>query len=174
MITECFEDICTKLSNKKGYPINYIWGESSYIRETLLILSKSGSTASNKFPLIGLYSPFTEAKDNASYHCRTNVNLIIAVNTLEKYTNEQRLEISFNGLLRPLYDDFIKEVHDYKKFDFGYKAHVNHDYIENYTFGRRGAFDSQGNELNDKIDAIEIKNLELTVKKENCYGKRIL
>ena len=42
--------------------------------------------------------------------CKASVNIIIATNTLEKYTNEQRCEISFEGILRPLYYGFIEEL----------------------------------------------------------------
>lgn len=171
MIIESFKAICVATGEKVGYPVNYIFGESAYIREQLSVLSKSRETALKKFPLIGLYSPFVERKDSRDYYCKTSVDLIIAVNTLEKYTNEQRLEVSFKGVLRPLYEAFIEEVKNYKRFDFD--DHVSHNYSENFVFGRRGAYDSLGNELSEKIDAIEIKNLELTVKKEKCYGKRI-
>ena len=53
-------------------------------------------------------------------------------------------------------------------FDFGYSGIVSHTYSENYSFGRRGAVDVDGKEVGEKIDAIEIKNLDLTVKNQNC------
>lgn len=172
MIIDTMKEICESLSEKRKSPVNYLYGDSSYIREQLLALGQSKSTAANKFPLIGLYVPFDEARDNEDYFCKAAVNMIIATNTLEKYTNEQRRKISFVGVLRPLYDDFIRELKECRKFDHGYSDIISHIYSENYSFGRRGAIDADGKEVGEKIDAIEIKNLELTVKKQDCYANR--
>lgn len=172
MIIEIMADICDSLSQKRDSRINYIYGDSSYIREQLLELGKSKATASGKFPMIGLYVPYDEERDSSDYFCRTSVNMIIATNTLGKYTNEQRRKISFIGVLRPLYEDLIEEVGTCRRFDFGYSGIISHTYSENYSFGRRGALDVDGKEVGEKIDAIEIKNLELTVKNQNCYANR--
>lgn len=95
MIVEIFSDICKKVSSKVGYDINYVFGDSTYIREAILIQKKVPQTAAKRFPLIGLYTPFTEDKTDNKVYCKTDVNLIIAINTLKDYTNEQRIEVSF-------------------------------------------------------------------------------
>lgn len=172
MIIEAMSEVCSSLSERVGYRVNYLFGDSSYIREELLVLGKSQLTASGKFPLIGLFVPFDEVRDSEDYFCKASVNLIIATNTLAKYTNEQRREISFEGVLRPLYRGLMDELRLCGKFDFGYAGIVSHVYSENYSFGRRGALDVDGKEVGEKIDAIEIKNLELTVKNQNCYANR--
>ena len=173
MIVEIFSDICRKVSSEVGYDINYIFGDSTYIREAILTQKKIPQAAAKRFPLIGLYTPFTEDKTNRNVYCKADVNLIIAINTLKDYTNEQRIEVSFKGFLRPLYNALIKVVGSEKRFDFGYSGHVAHSYSENLVFGRRGAFDADGKEIEEKIDAIDITNLSLTVKKTKCYGNRL-
>lgn len=172
MIVELISDVCKEVSQKVGYDVNYIFGDSSYIREMLLIQGKTAKTSVRKFPLIGLYTPVTEQRDSRDYQCKATLNFIIAVNTLKDYTNEQRLEVSFKKVLRPLYEAFIGALKQDRRLDFGYSEHVSHSYSENYAFGRRGAYDSDGKEISEKIDAIEITNLELTVKNKNCcYGR---
>ena len=116
MIIDIISDVCASLSKRMDQQINYIYGDSSYIRETLLLLGKSRVTASGKFPMIGLYVPLDEERDSENYFCKASVNIIIATNTLEKYTNEQRREISFEGILRPLYYGFIEELKKIYKF----------------------------------------------------------
>ena len=109
MIIDVFRDKVIPLLNKeRDTPVNFIWGDSAYIREQLLTLKKSSATAPYRFPLIGLYSPFDEVVRNG--RVTANVSLILAMNTLPGYTNEQRMDVSFKGALRPLYDDFMEAM----------------------------------------------------------------
>ncbi len=172
MIIDIMGEVCKSLSEKRGHTVNYIFGDSSYIRESLLKMSKCKNAEAYKYPLIGLYSPFEEYRGNEDYFCKASVNMILAVRTLDSYSNEQRLEISFKGFLRPLYNDFMTALKDSSRFDFGYSDIIPHAYVENYSFGHRGAVDTDGESLDEKIDAIEIRNLELTVKNMNCYANR--
>lgn len=174
MIIDAFKDIVIPGMNKgRAVPVNFIWGDSSYIRDYLMKMKKSGSTAPYRFPLIGLYSPFDELRDSEDYRCKVSVNFILAVNTLPGYTNEQRHEISFRSVLRPLYEDFMKALKDSRLFEMPFEDGFAHRYTENYSFGVRGALDVDGKEMDEKIDAIEIKNLELTLKNLNCYANRL-
>lgn len=172
MIIDVFRDKAIPLLNKgRKNPVNFIWGDSAYIREYLLTLKKSSSTAPFRFPLIGLYSPFDEVVRNGVLSA--NVSLILAVNTLPSYTNEQRLDVSFKGVLRPLYEEFMEALKSVRMFDVPYSGAFNHTYTENFSFGKRGALDVDGKEIDEKIDVIEIKNLDLTVKNLDCYANRL-
>ena len=171
MMIDVFRDkVIPKLNEGRSYPVNFIWGDSAYIREYLLTLKKSSVTAPYRFPLIGLYSPFDERKNNGVVSA--SVSLILAVNTLAGYTNEQRLDVSFKEVLRPLYKDFLKALEDCRAFDVPYQG-FNHTYVENFSFGKRGALDVDGKEIDEKIDVIEIKNLDLTLKILDCYANRL-
>lgn len=172
MIIDVFRDKVIPLLNKgRKNPVNFIWGDSAYIREYLLTLKKSSSTAPFRFPLIGLYSPFDEVVRNGVLNA--NVSLILAVNTLPSYTNEQRLDVSFKGVLRPLYEEFMEALKGVRTFDVPYTGVFNHTYTENFSFGKRGALDVDGKEIDEKIDVIEIKNLDLTLKNLDCYANRL-
>lgn len=171
MMIDVFRKKIIPLLNKdRQVPVNFVWGDSAYIREYLLSLKKSSSTAAYRFPVIGLYSPFDERKNNGVVSA--SVNLILAVNTLVGYTNEQRMEVSFEKVLRPLYGDFMKALEGSKSFNVPYKG-FDHTYVENFSFGKRGALDVDGKEIDEKIDVIEIKNLDLTLKPFDCYENRL-
>ena len=171
MMIDVFRKKVIPLLNKdRQVPVNFVWGDSAYIREYLLSLKKSSSTAAYRFPVIGLYSPFDERKNNGVVSA--SVNLILAVNTLVGYTNEQRMEVSFEKVLRPLYSEFMKALEGSKSFNVPYKG-FDHTYVENFSFGKRGALDVDGKEIDEKIDAIEIKKLDLTLKEIDCYAKRL-
>lgn len=171
MMIDVFRKKVIPLLNKdRQVPVNFVWGDSAYIREYLLSLKKSSSTAAYRFPVIGLYSPFDERKNNGVVSA--SVNLILAVNTLVGYTNEQRMEVSFEKVLRPLYSEFFKALEGSKSFNVPYKG-FDHTYVENFSFGKRGALDVDGKEIDEKIDVIEIKNLDLTLKPFDCYENRL-
>lgn len=171
MMIDVFRKKVIPLLNKgRQMPVNFVWGDSAYIREYLLSLKKSSSTAAYRFPVIGLYSPFDERKNNGAVSA--SVSLILAVNTLVGYTNEQRMEVSFEGVLRPLYSDLMKALEGSRAFNVPYKG-FDHTYVENFSFGKRGALDVDGKEIDEKIDVIEIKNLDLTLKPFDCYENRL-
>ena len=48
-----------------------------------------------------------------------------------------------------------------RSFDVPYDGILSHTYTENYSFGKRGAIDADGKEIDEKIDAIEIKELRI-------------
>ncbi len=75
---------------------------------------------------------------------------------------------SFENILRPIYGSFIDALKKDGRFDFGYKDVVAHEYSENYSYGRYGAHTGTGEAVSEPIDAINITNLELTVRKPNC------
>ena len=172
MIIDIFRDnVIPELNKGRTNKVNFIWGDSSYIREYMLTLKKGITTAPFRFPLVALYTPFEEQIDG--FNLSASVNLIVAVNTLADYTNEQRLDVSFKKVLRPLYGELMKAIEGCKMFDVPYSGNLRHSYTENYSFGKRGALDVDGKEIDEKIDAIEIKNLGLTIKKLNCYANRL-
>ena len=54
-----------------------------------------------------------------------------------------------------------------------YNDVVPHSYIENYRYGRVGVIGEDGKPFSDFIDAIEMKNVNLTIKEVKCYGNRL-
>ena len=171
-IVEVLNEVCESLTADLGYHVGYIFGSTKYIREELSTLSKSPKTSKYKFPLVALHVPFEEDRTDKDYESKAYVNITIAVNTLSKYTNRERLQKSFIERLRPLYKKFLEKLQKNSHTDFNYPEHVPHRYRERFDFGSDGAMDSNGKPLDDLIDAIEILNLFIKTKKEKCYGNR--
>ena len=171
-IIDIFKDITERVSKQTGFKVNYIFGDSIYIRKTLAEMDKSQATRSERYPLIALFTPFDENKNNKSYYCEVNLNFIIAVETLSDYTNESRKKNSFEAVIYPVYESFIKEIKNERRFDFGYRDIVPHISSDNYSYASRGVSSTDGVKF-DRIDAMDIINLQLKVRKEQCYGKRL-
>lgn len=170
-VNRIFAEIVGRVSEKWGKNVSYLFGDWSYISNQLTVWGKSPNTSPLKFPIICLYSPFTEERD--AEDVRVSLEFIIMVNTEKNYSNEDRESISFDKVLRPIYRLFMDEIRGDRRFASDYRGIVPHQYTENYRYGRVGVLGPDGKPFRDFIDAIEIKNLDLTIKKEKCYGKRI-
>lgn len=147
--------------------INYTFGNAQYVKDSLDVLSKP-VIYTMKFPLIALFCPFNEQRKSPEYYTKAKVRVLIACSTSREWNNEQRLHTSFVNILRPIYNRFLEALKEDGRFDFGYDEHVSHEYSENYSYGRYGAFTSTGEAVSEPIDAINITNLELKVKNPNC------
>lgn len=170
-VNRIFAEIVGRVSEKWGKNVSYLFGDWSYISNQLTVWGKSPNTSPLKFPIICLYSPFTEERD--AEDVRVSLEFILMVNTEKGYTNEDRESISFDKVLRPIYRLFMDEIRGDRRFASDYRGIVPHQYTENYRYGRVGVLGPDGKPFRDFIDAIEIKNLDLTIKNVKCYGKRI-
>ena len=148
--------------------INYTFGNAQYVKDRLDKMSKSRKENALKFPLIALFCPFNEQRNSREYFSRAKVKILIACATRKDYSNEQRLETSFVNILRPIYQRLMQALVEDGRFDFGYDEYIEHEYSENYSYGRYGAYTDTGDEVSEPIDAINITNLKLTVKNSNC------
>jgi hypothetical protein len=74
---------------------------------------------------------------------------------------------SFQNILRPIYKRFLEALLSDGRFDFA-EDEVPHEYSENYSYGRYGAHTGTGDAVSEPIDAINISNLELIIKPQNC------
>lgn len=148
--------------------INYVFGNTNYVKTRLDELSSTAQGMDRKYPLIALFCPFNEQRNTPDYYTKAKVRVLIACPSDHQWSNEQRLETSFKSILRPIYKSFITALLKDKRFDFGYDRHVKHEYSENYSYGKYGALTETGEKVSDFIDAINISNLELTVKNLTC------
>lgn len=148
--------------------IGYVFGNTQYIKTYLDEMSKGQYGTDEKLPLIALFTPVVEDRNNPDYHAVVKVNILIACKTNRDWSNEQRRDYSFASVLRPIYARFIEELKADGRFDFGYKEAIRHSYSENYSYGKYGAFTSTGDEVSEPIDAIDIRNLELKITHQNC------
>lgn len=148
--------------------ICYVFGNGQYVKDHLDELSKTESGNEKKFPLVALYCPIKEQRNNPDYYCTAKVSLIIACSSMKDWSNEQREVYSFANILRPIYASLMGALRLDGRFDFGYDDIIPHEYSENYTYGKYGAVTATGDSVSEPIDAINITNLELKVKPINC------
>lgn len=148
--------------------INYVFGNNRYVKDNLDALSRSVAGTERKFPLIALFCPFSEKRGSADFQSKAKIQLLIACSSCREWSNEQRRLTSFVNILRPIYDSFMKELGEDHRLRFSYRKAIPHEYSENYSYGRYGAYTSTGEEVSEVIDAINIFNLEIEVKTPKC------
>ena len=141
----------------------YLYGTFNYIANYLNEMDKVPASKAKQYPLIALFMPFTET-NGESMLVKSQVDLTLGFITSsnQNYTNPDRYNNSFRELLYPLYEIFLQKLIDSKRFleiDTGLNEHEKTDLL---FWGA-----SNKNILNDKIDAIEVRNIELKLKLSN-------
>ena len=159
-----------------GVPINYIFGSAQYIKDMLDVRSKGvGSNMPLKFPLIALQTPNVQVVDSPDYQYRTKINLVIACSSKKDWSNEKRMETSFERILMPIYEKLIDVLMHDRRFDWGYGnlEYVPHTMSKNFDYGRYGAMTPSGQEVSEPIDAIDVRSLEIKVNNQNCIREYV-
>lgn len=159
-LTDCYGNSY----EEKNPCIQYIFGNAQYIKDSLDVYSKSEGTTSIKLPLIALFCPINEIRGTDNY-TEAKINLLIACATTKEMTNEERLKTSFQKILRPIYEKLISVLKSDKRFEWGYNPKIKHEYSENYSYGKYGAYTESGDAVSEPIDAIDIRSLEIKIKK---------
>lgn len=152
----------------EGPEVEYLFGSSQYIKDTLDLYSKAPVTSDgSKFPLIALFTPIEEER-GGDYATTAKVSLLIACSSRKEWNNEEREQYSFKNILRPIYDRLLEVLLEDKRIDWGYDEKIQHNYSENFDYGRYGAYTDSGEEVSEPIDAINIRSLELKINYPNC------
>ena len=170
-VNEIFRDLVGRVAERYGKNVSFLFGDWGYISNTLVKWGNDSETSRLKYPIICLLSPYEE--DRTDVNSKVSLEFIIMVNTIKSYDNETRERRSFEEVLRPVYLIFIDEISKEPLFVRSYNGVVLHRYTENYRYGRLGVMAEDGKPFRDFIDAIEIKQMDLTIKKTKCYGNRL-
>lgn len=157
--------------------VSYVFGNARYFKDDLDDKTKAEETTVRKFPVVCLFAPIKEKRNQEDplshqFYTTAKVNLLIACSSTKEWSNEQRKVYSFENVLRPIYKRLMEELERDRRLDWGYGGKIPHEYSENYSYGRYGAYtDASGNAVSEPIDAINIVNLQVKVKINNCTRK---
>lgn len=165
-VNEIIREVVSRVSEGIGGNVSFLFGDWDYIANQL-VLWGTGSQACKRYPIVCLRSPYQEIRKGTSRE--VTLDIAILVNTLKTYTNEQREDESFAKVLRPIYKLFMEELGSHKLIKSNYEGVLSHIYSENYRYGRLGLGGGDDNRFRDFVDAIEIKDLSLTIKNLKCY-----
>lgn len=168
----CIEDILsaviasmnTKLASK-DIAVSFQFGT---LREIVDNLNTLTSVNAKKYPLIALIEPFRQQKGIYGINTKARLRLLIATYTEKNLKADERLASNFKPVLFPIYDAFLAEIKRSESFS---AEEIKHTLINHFEIGRESLSGYDGSVFNDHIDAIEIQDLELNVKKIQCKIK---
>lgn len=160
--------VLVKLKQKRPEitKVNYEHGHPLEVIETMGQLAKSSSTKFDRYPLVALFQPYEE-KYGGDY-VEVNLHLIIAVTTDENWKAEKRLTENFKPILYPIYQTLFEQISYSRLFNILDVNSIDHIKIDQFAWGKSGLYGMEGNIFNDRIDAIEIKNLKIKVNLNTC------
>lgn len=140
----------------------FLYGHLIDITAQLARKTKNGK---QKFPLIILPFDITESfQSEGSAYADVSFGLVFCVLTDKNYTPESRYDNSYD-VLYPIVEEFKKQMVLSKKFAWlRDPSKIKHDKIDRYNWGRETAYGNAGTILNDYVDAIELRNIEVKIK----------
>ena len=150
--------------------ITYMFGDAKYIKDQLDEYSKV--TGVEKLPLIALFTPIREKRDyDTEIASEAKVSLLIACSSRKEWNNDERKEYSFENVLRPIYEALMDGIRRCPYLMKNYDGTIPHVYSENYSYGKYGAYTASGEAVSEPIDAINISDIKISVKLQNCRRK---
>ena len=166
-----FQYIVADVATRAATAIHFEHGHPLEIVNTLKGMGKTPAYDPLKYPLIALFQDFDEKRGTDDRAMgEVSLNLIIAMLTEPSRVASQRLTCTYIPILYPIYDLLMTSI----KMSGYFAGNPNNDKDWPHTktdrmyWGKKGLYGNEGNIFGDYIDAIEIQNLSLTIKKYDC------
>lgn len=144
--------------------LNYQYGYSRELNETLKQYAQNDTYAVRKYPLIWLQQPFTIIKDTsgATYGTIPDLRLFLCTGTDVNYKAKERMAVSFKGILYPIYYELMNQIDISTGFHTQSADQIEHSVLDRYFW----AEDEEV--IGDKIDCMVIDLRNLVVSKKYC------
>jgi hypothetical protein len=147
------------VNSEKPY---YDHGHPLEIINTLKEKGSNDELKFKKFPAIFLIEDIPSTVLPGIFALKSKLNLIIVTDTSKDYKADERYVQSFDAILTPIYDLFMKHLKLSGEIR-SVEENIPHDVFKHLYWGKKGLYGSDGNIFDDHIDAIEIKDLEINI-----------
>jgi hypothetical protein len=158
--------------------VHFEHGPWDEIIETLQQYDKSETLRYSKYPLIALVHDFPEERGNAGgKYGEANLMIVIAHHTNQDYKSAERYTESYLPVLYPLYGELITQLSRSPFLSNPDSTAIRHIKTDKLHWGRNTLYSGgadAANVLSDHIDAIELRNLRLTIKNNSCSLQKLL
>jgi hypothetical protein len=159
-IPDLMARVIEEMNETMEFEVFYDFGRVSDIVQNLTEKDGSVSLKGRKYPLIWLVMDFEERYMTSV--CELNLKMFIVDITEATYNMEKRRDEVFLPILYPIYTGLLTALSQSTTFGRPSFDRIEHTKID------RPYWSGQDNVFNDHIDAIEINNLKLFVKRKLC------
>jgi hypothetical protein len=151
-------------------PLYYSYGHIREVIDVLASYSKTEEFSKQKYPRIILLQDFVEKRGTSpDLDAELSLQLLIVAGSNATYRAVDRMSNVFKPVLYPIYEAFIKELSSIGIF---WREGFPHEKIDRLMLSNAlGAAMAAGDTkslLNDHLDGIEIRNLNLKLIKQYC------
>jgi hypothetical protein len=151
--------------SKLGKHIFYQFGHPLEIVANLQAMT-TVTTQNQKYPLVALFTDILVDKNKDGFYGDARFTILIATLTKREYKAPERKEVNFKPLLQPIKTEVLKQLGRVRQFTT--PGEIKYKEIEHYFWGSAGLYGSNKNIFNDLIDAIELRDIQVTVKPKIC------
>lgn len=149
--------------------IDYQYGHVKELVATLFQYDKSQQLKYTKYPLVYLVMDFPEDRGNQpGFYATVTLEIVIAHQTDATYKASERMQNVFKPVLYPIYYSLLDAIAAHPMINENNADIIKHRKIDRVYWGRESIGGTDGNVLNDYVDAIDITNLKLTILDNNC------
>lgn len=164
LVASVVAKVDTYFSSRAGDPFPVYFDFGHYTEVTRNLTNKEGNPQKpDKYPLVWLVMDMEENMGKLGVYADINMHLILAMDTEATLTMQERRDTRFLPRLYPIYARLLLELKQSKSFQAS--GLIQHTKIDRPYWGGQDSYgNGTGNLFNDNIDAIQIKNLKISVK----------
>jgi hypothetical protein len=163
-ITDIIGEVVNGVANDLDLNIVYYYGDVNEVVQKLNILARNNT---ERYPAVAMFTDITQRRGNRNdLIAEVTIPYILFCCITEKgWHAEERIENSIKQTLYPIYERFLKNLELNDKLLKTSEYFLRHNYTERLSIGKSALF-VNNNGGNDFIDAIEVQNLELQIKRK--------
>lgn len=178
VITTAFSEIVAGVStelldqlqaaNSNIQQVGYLFGHPKEMVETLIQYDQSKTKRDKKYPLVMLIEDIPIRRGTQGYYGEAIVRIVIAMSTKATLKSAEREAANYAPILTPIYYELLRQIDLHSAFVTRGVRGIEHEMINRKYWGRENLYGTESNTLSDFVDAIEIRNMRLTVNFEAC------
>ncbi len=169
ILTQIKANETAALGGTKIQKIRYSKSSYNELLENLAQADGSPEERFNKYPLIHLVQDVVvDRGSEVGVYGTASLNIVFIHQTEQTYKIEDRDEKVFKPVLWPMYYDFLAQLYNSGWVVFNDVGEYRHQVIKRAFWGNRKLKAAGEMILNDFVDAIEVRNLNLKFYFKNC------
>lgn len=154
----------------KGQLPAFMYGHRLELNNRIKSLDNKKGLKYKKYPAILLRMDYEEDFENGLMKASPGLNIAIVHMTNRDYNAEERDKHIFKPILFPLYEQFMNAIktHPGLSWDADWKGWPKHTKVDRPYYGTNTEEQNVKNFFSDPLDAIEILNLQLSLRVKKC------